>query len=206
MGPEGAFGCLTGWMASPLKTAGGPHVSPHSSYDCLRDDPFAHDWPVLPQLPGLHYPMNEQCRFDFGLGYMMCTAVSVRGACTSGAEWDRPLTWWNLPPHPPPLILSHPGPTQPVRTWSWAESTALTRPVIRGSAGDGGGSGEAPSVAYSFPRKKPGVKAEGEGLQEQESQCEGLEVMGHSMQRSNQLSPRVECQDKAVSRNTGHQN
>lgn len=82
--------------------------------------------------------------------------------------------------------------------------------MIRGSAGDGEGSGEAPGVACraqdSFPRKKPGVKAEGEGLQEQESQCEGLEVRGHSMQRSNQLSPRVECQDRAVSRNTGHQN
>lgn len=52
-------------------------VCPPSSYDCLRDDPFAHDWPALPQLPGLHYSMNEQCRFDFGLGYMMCTAVSV---------------------------------------------------------------------------------------------------------------------------------
>ena len=49
-------------------------MSPHSSYDCLRDDPFTHDWPALPQLPGLHYSMNEQCRFDFGLGYMMCTA------------------------------------------------------------------------------------------------------------------------------------
>uniref|UniRef100_A0A2K5E679 ADAM metallopeptidase with thrombospondin type 1 motif 2 n=1 Tax=Aotus nancymaae TaxID=37293 RepID=A0A2K5E679_AOTNA len=51
------------------------------SYDCLRDDPFAHDWPALPQLPGLHYSMNEQCRFDFGLGYMMCTAVSVAAPC-----------------------------------------------------------------------------------------------------------------------------
>lgn len=48
-----------------------------SSYDCLRDDPFEHDWPSLPQLPGIHYSMNEQCRFDFGLGYMMCTAVST---------------------------------------------------------------------------------------------------------------------------------
>ncbi|KAG9346733.1 hypothetical protein JZ751_007047 [Albula glossodonta] len=44
------------------------------SYDCLRDDPFDHDWPSLPQLPGIHYSMNEQCRFDFGVGYMMCTA------------------------------------------------------------------------------------------------------------------------------------
>ncbi|XP_023393506.1 A disintegrin and metalloproteinase with thrombospondin motifs 2 [Pteropus vampyrus] len=51
------------------------------SYDCLRDDPFAHDWPALPQLPGLHYPMNEQCRFDFGLGYMMCTAFRTFDPC-----------------------------------------------------------------------------------------------------------------------------
>ncbi|KAG8523025.1 A disintegrin and metalloproteinase with thrombospondin motifs 2 [Galemys pyrenaicus] len=51
------------------------------SYDCLRDDPFAHDWPALPQLPGLHYSMNEQCRFDFGLGYMMCTAHCFKGHC-----------------------------------------------------------------------------------------------------------------------------
>ncbi|NXX63719.1 ATS2 metalloproteinase, partial [Scopus umbretta] len=49
------------------------------SYDCLRDDPFEHDWPSLPQLPGIHYSMNEQCRFDFGLGYMMCTAVTKEG-------------------------------------------------------------------------------------------------------------------------------
>eukprot|EP00064_Thunnus_orientalis_P011993 superscaffoldBa00001789_g12026 len=45
------------------------------SYDCLRDDPFDHNWPSLPQLPGLHYSMNEQCRFDFGVGYTMCTAL-----------------------------------------------------------------------------------------------------------------------------------
>lgn len=50
-----------------------------SSYDCLRDDPFDHNWPSLPQLPGLHYSMNEQCRFDFGVGYTMCTAVSDAG-------------------------------------------------------------------------------------------------------------------------------
>lgn len=49
--------------------------SSRSSYDCLRDDPFEHNWPSLPQLPGLHYSMNEQCRFDFGVGYTMCTAV-----------------------------------------------------------------------------------------------------------------------------------
>lgn len=50
-------------------------LTPRSSYDCLRDDPFDHNWPSLPQLPGLHYSMNEQCRFDFGVGYTMCTAV-----------------------------------------------------------------------------------------------------------------------------------
>ncbi|KAG8579259.1 hypothetical protein GDO81_010779 [Engystomops pustulosus] len=52
-----------------------------SSYDCLRDDPFAHDWPSLPQLPGIHYSMNEQCRFDFGIGYMMCTAFRTFDPC-----------------------------------------------------------------------------------------------------------------------------
>ncbi|XP_053154161.1 A disintegrin and metalloproteinase with thrombospondin motifs 2 isoform X7 [Hemicordylus capensis] len=52
-----------------------------NSYDCLRDDPFDHDWPSLPQLPGIHYSMNEQCRFDFGLGYMMCTAFRTFDPC-----------------------------------------------------------------------------------------------------------------------------
>lgn len=86
-------------------------MSPHSSYDCLRDDPFTHDWPALPQLPGLHYSMNEQCRFDFGLGYMMCTAVSVgaqdtckgrAGAWSPGGRlvsaW-LPGTGWSSPPN-----------------------------------------------------------------------------------------------------------
>uniref|UniRef100_A0A5S6MMU9 Cilia and flagella associated protein 73 n=1 Tax=Xenopus tropicalis TaxID=8364 RepID=A0A5S6MMU9_XENTR len=52
-----------------------------NSYDCLRDDPFEHNWPSLPQLPGIHYSMNEQCRFDFGLGYMMCTAFRTFDPC-----------------------------------------------------------------------------------------------------------------------------
>lgn len=47
----------------------------NSSYDCLLDDPFEHDWPKLPELPGINYSMDEQCRFDFGVGYKMCTAV-----------------------------------------------------------------------------------------------------------------------------------
>ncbi|XP_076021105.1 A disintegrin and metalloproteinase with thrombospondin motifs 2-like [Genypterus blacodes] len=51
------------------------------SYDCLRDDPFEHNWPSLPQLPGLHYSMNEQCRFDFGVGYTMCTAYRTFDPC-----------------------------------------------------------------------------------------------------------------------------
>uniref|UniRef100_A0A8C7WH44 ADAM metallopeptidase with thrombospondin type 1 motif, 2a n=1 Tax=Oncorhynchus mykiss TaxID=8022 RepID=A0A8C7WH44_ONCMY len=52
-----------------------------NSYDCLRDDPFDHDWPALPQLPGIHYSMDEQCRFDFGAGYTMCTAYSTYDPC-----------------------------------------------------------------------------------------------------------------------------
>ncbi|XP_052392892.1 A disintegrin and metalloproteinase with thrombospondin motifs 2-like, partial [Carassius gibelio] len=52
-----------------------------NTYDCLRDDPFDHEWPTLPQLPGLHYSMDDQCRFDFGMGYMMCTAYSTYDPC-----------------------------------------------------------------------------------------------------------------------------
>uniref|UniRef100_A0A8K9VCI8 ADAM metallopeptidase with thrombospondin type 1 motif 2 n=1 Tax=Oncorhynchus mykiss TaxID=8022 RepID=A0A8K9VCI8_ONCMY len=51
------------------------------SYDCLRDDPYEHNWPSLPRLPGLHYSMNEQCRFDFGVGYVMCTAYRTFDPC-----------------------------------------------------------------------------------------------------------------------------
>lgn len=47
-----------------------------STYDCLLDDPFKHDWPQLPELPGINYSMDEQCRFDFGVGYKICTSVS----------------------------------------------------------------------------------------------------------------------------------
>ncbi|KAL1261838.1 hypothetical protein QQF64_007103, partial [Cirrhinus molitorella] len=51
------------------------------SYDCLRDDPFEHTWEVLPHLPGMDYSMHEQCRFDFGAGYMMCTAYRPFDPC-----------------------------------------------------------------------------------------------------------------------------
>ncbi|OWK13609.1 ADAMTS3 [Cervus elaphus hippelaphus] len=51
------------------------------SYDCLLDDPFEHDWPKLPELPGINYSMDEQCRFDFGVGYKMCTAWCYKGHC-----------------------------------------------------------------------------------------------------------------------------
>lgn len=51
-------------------------VSLRSTYDCLLDDPFKHDWPQLPELPGINYSMDEQCRFDFGVGYKICTSVS----------------------------------------------------------------------------------------------------------------------------------
>uniref|UniRef100_A0A7M4EH99 ADAM metallopeptidase with thrombospondin type 1 motif 3 n=1 Tax=Crocodylus porosus TaxID=8502 RepID=A0A7M4EH99_CROPO len=51
------------------------------SYDCLLDDPFEHDWPRLPELPGINYSMDEQCRFDFGVGYKMCTAFRTFDPC-----------------------------------------------------------------------------------------------------------------------------
>nr|XP_046266471.1 A disintegrin and metalloproteinase with thrombospondin motifs 2 [Scatophagus argus] len=51
------------------------------TYDCLRDDPFNHDWPALPQLPGFQYSMDQQCRFDFGPGYSLCTAYPNHEPC-----------------------------------------------------------------------------------------------------------------------------
>ncbi|XP_076026622.1 A disintegrin and metalloproteinase with thrombospondin motifs 2-like isoform X2 [Genypterus blacodes] len=51
------------------------------TYDCLRDDPFDHDWPAQPQLPGLQYSMDQQCRFDFGAGYSTCTAYTSYDPC-----------------------------------------------------------------------------------------------------------------------------
>ncbi|XP_023254949.1 A disintegrin and metalloproteinase with thrombospondin motifs 2-like [Seriola lalandi dorsalis] len=50
-------------------------------YDCLRDDPFNHDWPSQPQLPGFQYSMDQQCRFDFGPGYSLCTAYTTLDPC-----------------------------------------------------------------------------------------------------------------------------
>ncbi|KAL0979958.1 hypothetical protein UPYG_G00192110 [Umbra pygmaea] len=52
-----------------------------SSYDCLLDDPFKHDWPQLPELPGINYSMDEQCRFDFGVGYKICTTFRTFDPC-----------------------------------------------------------------------------------------------------------------------------
>ncbi|XP_061665684.1 A disintegrin and metalloproteinase with thrombospondin motifs 14 isoform X2 [Syngnathoides biaculeatus] len=51
------------------------------SYDCLLDDPFRHKWPKLPELPGINYSMDQQCRFDFGAGYKMCTAFRTYDPC-----------------------------------------------------------------------------------------------------------------------------
>ncbi|NXO05400.1 ATS14 metalloproteinase, partial [Rhinopomastus cyanomelas] len=51
------------------------------SYDCLLDDPFEHQWPTLPELPGINYSMDEQCRFDFGVGYKTCTAFRTFDPC-----------------------------------------------------------------------------------------------------------------------------
>ncbi|XP_032364423.1 A disintegrin and metalloproteinase with thrombospondin motifs 2, partial [Etheostoma spectabile] len=50
-------------------------------YDCLRDDPFHHDWPAPPPLPGFQYSMDQQCRFDFGPGYSLCTAYAGLDPC-----------------------------------------------------------------------------------------------------------------------------
>ncbi|KAJ8005481.1 hypothetical protein DPEC_G00118410 [Dallia pectoralis] len=52
-----------------------------NSYDCLLDDPFKHDWPLLPELPGINYSMDEQCRFDFGVGYKICTTFRTFDPC-----------------------------------------------------------------------------------------------------------------------------
>ncbi|KAG8454217.1 hypothetical protein GDO86_000743 [Hymenochirus boettgeri] len=62
------------------------------SYDCLLDDPFEHDWPKLPDLPGINYSMDEQCRFDFGVGYKMCTAFRTFEPCKQ--------LWCNHPDNP----------------------------------------------------------------------------------------------------------
>ncbi|CAK6982797.1 LOW QUALITY PROTEIN: A disintegrin and metalloproteinase with thrombospondin motifs 2-like [Scomber scombrus] len=52
-----------------------------NTYDCLRDDPFNHEWPAQPQLPGFQYSMDQQCRFDFGPGYSTCTAYTTLDPC-----------------------------------------------------------------------------------------------------------------------------
>ncbi|KAK7934481.1 hypothetical protein WMY93_005377 [Mugilogobius chulae] len=51
------------------------------TYDCLLDDPFKHEWPQLPELPGINYSMDEQCRFDFGVGYKICTSFRTFDPC-----------------------------------------------------------------------------------------------------------------------------
>lgn len=60
---------------------------PGSTYDCLLDDPFKHDWPQLPELPGINYSMDEQCRFDFGVGYKICTSVSTTSVKAEYKFW-----------------------------------------------------------------------------------------------------------------------
>ncbi|XP_043332633.1 A disintegrin and metalloproteinase with thrombospondin motifs 14 isoform X6 [Cervus canadensis] len=57
------------------------HETGHVSYDCLLDDPFAPGWPQPPELPGIDYSMDEQCRFDFGTGYHTCSAFRTFEAC-----------------------------------------------------------------------------------------------------------------------------
>lgn len=158
-----------------LKAACGAPCVPPSSYDCLRDDPFAHDWPALPQLPGLHYSMNEQCRFDFGLGYMMCTAVSVRAPRVPLPVWlasqevtavgwllragrSRPPERQSLPLHPlvpsrsaPGAHLARPG------------VVLVTRPVARGPQAMAGGVLVRPLCCLQ----------RSEGFPEKEVRCQG---------------------------------
>ncbi|KAM8847791.1 A disintegrin and metalloproteinase with thrombospondin motifs 2-like isoform 1-T1 [Synchiropus picturatus] len=81
------------------------------SYDCLRDDPFDHNWPSLPQLPGLHYSMNEQCRFDFGVGYTMCTALQKAGQSgTQYRTFDPCKQLWCSHPENPFFCKTKKGP------------------------------------------------------------------------------------------------
>ncbi|XP_054453474.1 A disintegrin and metalloproteinase with thrombospondin motifs 2-like [Anoplopoma fimbria] len=81
------------------------------SYDCLRDDPFDHNWPSLPQLPGLHYSMNEQCRFDFGVGYTMCTALQKAGQSgTQYSSFDPCKQLWCSHPDNPFFCKTKKGP------------------------------------------------------------------------------------------------
>ncbi|KAM9375674.1 A disintegrin and metalloproteinase with thrombospondin motifs 2-like [Pholidichthys leucotaenia] len=81
------------------------------SYDCLRDDPFEHNWPSLPQLPGLHYSMNEQCRFDFGVGYTMCTALQKAGQSgTQYRTYDPCKQLWCSHPDNPFFCKTKKGP------------------------------------------------------------------------------------------------
>ncbi|XP_062957888.1 A disintegrin and metalloproteinase with thrombospondin motifs 14 isoform X3 [Cynocephalus volans] len=51
------------------------------SYNCLLDDPFEPTWPQPPELPGIDYSMDEQCRFDFGTGYQTCLAFRTFEPC-----------------------------------------------------------------------------------------------------------------------------
>ncbi|XP_030650200.1 A disintegrin and metalloproteinase with thrombospondin motifs 3 [Chanos chanos] len=62
------------------------------SYDCLLDDPFKHDWPHIPELPGINYSMDQQCRFDFGVGYKICTSFRTFDPCKQ--------LWCNHPDNP----------------------------------------------------------------------------------------------------------
>lgn len=172
MAPEGAAAALLAGWPVPLKAACGARVSPHSSYDCLRDDPFAHDWPALPQLPGLHYSMNEQCRFDFGLGYMMCTAVSVSLWHPSGQGQEPALDlrggWcWSAscrrverPPEQQhlwlyPRLLSQPAPSAPDLALGreHAGHNGCDQGISKGRQGLEG-SRDARRIQEASPRKK----------------------------------------------------
>ncbi|XP_077998997.1 A disintegrin and metalloproteinase with thrombospondin motifs 3-like [Glandiceps talaboti] len=51
------------------------------SYTCLDDDPFEAEWPEVEELPGMEYSADDQCRFDFGDGYIRCSAMVRINMC-----------------------------------------------------------------------------------------------------------------------------
>lgn len=90
------------------------------SYDCLLDDPFERTWPQPPELPGIDYSMDEQCRFDFGTGYHTCLAVS--------RLWAR-LLWARLFLYQIPSTLQAEGLGMRMQAWF--------QPPHRGGVGRG---------------------------------------------------------------------
>ncbi|XP_056269966.1 A disintegrin and metalloproteinase with thrombospondin motifs 2-like isoform X2 [Pseudoliparis swirei] len=82
------------------------------TYDCLRDDPFSHDWPAQPQLPGFQYSLEQQCGFDFGPGYSLCTAYPTLDPCNQLWCSDHNNPFYCKTKKGPPLDGTRCGPGQ----------------------------------------------------------------------------------------------